>query len=426
MIPAAIALCGVLLLVVPAAGCNALPLAVACLWRWPPPVQAWLENHLGLRRRTLDVLGAGLAVAAALLNLLTGGQFNGHLLHAGDFQTYWLGATVGTHYGWSRLFDEPLQRSLWPALAGARVEFLPFLNPPPIAWLVVPLLGLPYAAAYGVWVSLMVVCAALVIALVVPPRWLPATLLISLGLWVIPYTLASGQNAVLGALAIASTWRLLRARREGWAGLALALIDLRPTATLLVPLALLLAGYRRTFAVWLGASAVLGALTFWSLGVEGTNQFVQLAIDVRRQFPHAQTMTITGWLGSTAFVFVLEAVLVASALGTAWRSGRAPETALSAGVIASLFATPYIHSQDYGAALTAAGTVAVSTSRASFGLVLVALLAAAPPGTPFGTSFEGVLLAVEIGWLAWLAWPLMAKRPAGSELSAVGQARVSE
>ncbi|HET9780660.1 MAG TPA: glycosyltransferase family 87 protein [Candidatus Dormibacteraeota bacterium] len=426
MIPAAIVLCGVVLLFVPAAGCNALPLAVACLWRWPPPVQGWLETRLGLGRRTLDVVGVGLAVAAAAFNLVTGGQLNGHLLHAGDFQTYWLGATVGTHYGWSRLFDESLQRSLWPALAGARVEFLPFLNPPPIAWLVVPLLGLPYAAAYGVWVALMVLCAAFVIALVLPPRWVPVTVLMSLGLWVIPYTLASGQNAVMGALAIALTWRLLKARREGWAGLALAIIDLRPTATLLVPLALLLAGYRRTFAVWLGVSAVLGAVTFWSLGIDGTSQFIQLAVDVRRQFPHAQQMTITGWLGSSAFVLALETVLVASALAAAWRAGRTPETAISAGVIASLFATPYIHYQDYVAALAAAGTVAASTSRTSFGLVLVALLAAAPPGWLFGGAWEGALLAVEIAWLAWLVWPELAKRSTRTDLAAAGQARVSE
>ena len=426
MAAAAIVLCGLALMLVPPAGCNAIPLAVACLWRWPPPVQDWLERRIRLGRHTSDVVGFGLAVAAAAVSFATGRQFDGHLLHGGDFQTYWVGATLGVQDGWSRLFDEPLQRSLWSAIAGRGIAFLPFLNPPPVAWLVVPLLALPYTAAYAVWVALMVLCAAIVIALIMPPRWMPAAAVIALGLWVIPYTLMSGQNAVLGAVAIAATWRLLKGRREGWAGVALALVDLRPTATLLVPFALLVAGYRRTFLVWLAVSAGLGALILWSLGFAGVDQFVQLALDVRRNFPHAQEMTILGWLGTSGLAVALEAVLVATALVAAWRSGRVPETALSAGVLASLFATPYIHYQDYVVVLAAAGTVAASTFRAYFGLVLIALLAAAPPGWIFGRAWEGVLLAVEILWLAWLLWPRLSGRVARADLSAAGSARVSE
>lgn len=426
MVAAAVAVCGLALMLVPPAGCNAIPLAVACLWRWPPPVQAWLETQLRLGRRSLDMVGMGLAVAAAAISLASGGQLNGHLIHGGDFQTYWLGATVGTHYGWSRLFDASLQRSVWSGLAGPAVAFLPFLNPPAVAWLVVPLLSLPYTVAYALWVALMTCCAALAIALITPARWVPAVAVVALGLWVTPYTLASGQDAVLGALAMAATWRLLRGARTGWAGVALSLIDLRPTATLLVPLALLIAGYRRTFLVWLAITAAFVALMLGSLGVGGVNQFVQLGIDVRRSFPHAQEMTITGLLGSSAPVIALEAVLVASALVAAWRGDRRPETALSAGVVASLFATPYIHYQDYVVVLATAGTVAASTIRASFGLVLVAVLAAAPPGWIFGRAWEGVLLAVEIAWLAWLVWPVLSRRSARVDLAAPGQARVSE
>jgi Glycosyltransferase family 87 len=408
---AAILVCGVALLFVPPTGCNALPLAVACLWRWPPPVQAWLGTRLGLGRRPLDVVGAALAAVAAVVSLATGGQLDGHLLHGGDFQSYWLGATVGSHYGWSRLFDESLQRSLWPGLAGAGVLFLPFLNTPPVAWLVAPLLALPYADAYVVWVSLMTICAVLVLVLVVPRRWLPAAGLLAVGLWVLPYTLASGQNAVLGGLAVAATWRLLRRGRPGWAGVALTLIDLRPTAAVLVPIALLLAGYRRTFFVWLSLTAALGAVCVWTLGVAGVQQFVRLALEIRVTHPQAQDMTILGWLRPGALALALEIVLVAAALAAAWRSDRKPELALAAGVLASLFVTPYIHMQDYITPITAAGATAASTVRASFGLVIVALFAAAPPGWVFGAAWEGVLVVVEVGWLAWLMWPTFVKRP---------------
>ncbi|HKC20349.1 MAG TPA: hypothetical protein VKE27_12055, partial [Candidatus Dormibacteraeota bacterium] len=87
---------------------------------------------------------------------------------------------------------------------------------------------------------------------------------------------------------------------------------------------------------------------------------------------------------------------------------------------------PYIHFQDYIAVLASAGTMAASTVRASFGLVLVALLAAAPPGWIFGQAWEGALLAAEIGWLAWLVWPTLLNRAASADLSGAGQARVSE
>jgi Glycosyltransferase family 87 len=409
VVGAAIFACGLGLMLIPPYGCNAVPLAVACLWRWPAPVQSWLLIRLGLGRRVLDVAGFALAAVAAAVSLATGGQLDGHLVHGGDFQTYWLGATVGTHYGWSRLFDEHVQRTVWPAVAGAGVPFLPFLNTPPMAWLVAPLLALPYAGAYGIWVLLMTVCAVVVVVLVAPARWLPAAGLLSLGLWVMPYTLASGQNALLGALAVAATWRLLRAGRTGWAGLALSLVDLRPTATLLVPIALLLAGYRRTFLIWLAFTAALGALSVWSLGPGGLRQFVQLALDVRRSHPHAQDMTLLGWLGPNAVTLALEAVLVAAALAAAWRLGRTPDAVIAAGVLASLFVTPYIHVQDYVTVIAAAGAMASSTARASFGLLIVAIFAAAPPGWIYGAAWEGVLLAVEFAWLFWLVWPTLEK-----------------
>jgi hypothetical protein len=396
-------------MLVPPHGCNAVPLAVACLWRWPPPVQSWLQSRLGLGRRVLDIDGFALAAVAAAVSLATGGQLDGHLVHGGDFQTYWLGATVGTHYGWSRLFDEQVQLAVWPGVAGAGVPFLPFLNTPPMAWLVVPLLALPYGAAYGVWVVLMTACAVAVVVLVVPPRWLPAAGLLSLGLWVMPYTLASGQNALLGALAVVATWRLLRAGHPGWAGLALSLVDLRPTATLLVPIALLVAGYRRTFLIWLAVTAAIGLLSAWSLGPGGLQQFVQLALDVRRSHPHAQDMTLLGWLGPGPVTLALEAVLVLAALAAAWRLGRTADVAIAAGVLASLFATPYIHAQDYVTVVAAAGAMASSTARASFGLLIVAIFAAAPPGWIYGAAWEGVLLAVEVAWLLWLVWPTLEK-----------------
>jgi len=400
---AALVLCGAVLMAVPPAGGFAVPLAAACLWRWPPAAEAWL-GRIGLPRRLLIVLGALLAAVALAVSLITGGQLDGHLLHGGDFQTYWVGAIVGTRYGWSRIFDAGLQRAMWPAAAGAGVPFLPFLTTPPMAWLVSPLLALPYTAAYLVWVALMSACAVLTVALLMPRHWLAPAALIAAGLWVTPYTLASGENAIIGALAVALTWRLLRAGHEGWAGAAMALIALRPTATLLLPFAILVAGYRRTFLTWLAITLVVAGASAWSLGGTGLRDFMQLAADVRRSHPHAVDMTILGWLGQNPVALALEIVAATGALAVAWRGGRIPELAIAAGVLGSLFVTPYIHAQDYVTIIAAASAVAVTTARQSFGLVLVALLAAAPPGWVFGAAWEGALLAAELATLGWLAF----------------------
>ena len=388
---------------IPPRGCFAVPLAAACLWTWPAPVQVWLAR-IGLRRRWLTATGVSLAGAAAVVSLATGGQFDGHLLHGGDFQTYWLGATLGVRDGWSHIFDIALQKAAWPAMAGANVPFLPFLNTPPMAWLVAPLLALPYVFAYALWVALIVLCLVITLVLLVPRNWLPVAALITAGLWVTPYTVVSGQNAIFGALAVTLTWRLLKAGHEEWAGLALSLILLRPTATLLLPFAILLAGYRRTFLVWAAVSVLVVAASVWSLGRTGIRQFVQLALVVRHSHPHAVQMTILGWLGQNPPAIALEVLLVIAALAVGWYAGRTPAVAIACGVLASLFITPYIHVQDYVTVLAAAVAVAVPPVRASYGLVLVAILAVAPPGVVFGGAWEGVLLAVEAGWLLWLAW----------------------
>ncbi len=402
---AAVAACGVVLMFIPPRGCFAAPLAAACLWTWPAPVQAWL-TRVGLERRWLTITGISFAAGGAVVSLATGGQFDGHLLHGGDFQTYWLGATVGAHHGWSHVFDATLQKAAWPGMAGAHEPFLPFLNTPPMAWLVAPLLALPYVFAYALWVALIALCTVITLVLLVPRNWLAVTALMTAGLWVTPYTVVSGQNAIFGALAVTLTWRLLRAGHEEWAGLALSLILLRPTATLLLPFAILLAGYRRTFAVWCAVAVLVSAVSAGSLGRSGLSQFVHLALMVRHSHPRAVQMTILGWLGQDPPAIALEALLVIAALAVAWYGGRTPAVAIAAGVLASLFLTPYIHVQDYVTVLAAAVAVAVPPVRASYGLILVAILAVAPPGLVFGGVWEGTLLMVEVAWLLWLAWGL--------------------
>ncbi len=389
---------GIASLLLPPPGLLALALGTACLVPWP-----------GRTRRVWGIAGFLLLLLAVPTNLALGGQLDGHLMLRGDFQTYIVGAEVGVRHGWSQLFDVGLQRAEWARSAGAGVRFLPFLNTPPQAWLVAPLTALPYTWAYAAWVTLMVTATAAVVYLVAPAtaRARIAAGLMVAAAWVAVYSLASGQNAVIGALAIAVCWRLIRAGHRGWAGLALALIILRPNAAFLVPLALLLAGERQVFGAWLAASLALGAVILLSLGIHGVQQFASLAVEVRRDFPRAVELTLQQELGPGLLTVGLQVLLAAVALLAAARLGHGrPAVAIAAGVVGSAFLTPYIHLQDFLTLLAAAAILVTSRERPRAGWVLVALLVVAPPGWLFGDRWPYAVLVVELGWLAWTAWPM--------------------
>jgi hypothetical protein len=403
---------GALSLLLPPPGLVTLALAVACLWPWHWPT-GWHLDRVGPDRRVLLVTGSVLLAGAALANLGFGGQLDGHLMYRGDFQTYYVGAEVGLRHGWSHIFDQALQRPLWTQAFAGRAPFIPYLNTPPQAWLVAPLALLPYPAAYATWVAVMVVISGLVAWLLAPPTWGGRAVisLAAVALWVLAYSLGGGQNAMFGPLAIVLCWWLLGAGRPALAGVALALLVVRPNATFLVPVALLLAGQRRLFVGWLGASVAAGAIIVVSLGAEGIRQFLELGAEIRRTHPGAVTMTVAHIFGDGLPGALVGVAFATAALAVAFRAGRdRPGVAIAAGVLASFFVTPYVHIQDVLSLLAAAAIVARSNPRSSFGLVLVALLLTAPPGTIFGGAWAAVLLVVEVAWLGWLAVEVLPAR----------------
>jgi hypothetical protein len=406
---AALLVAGVITFALPPPGLLAAAMGVLYMLPAPAGVAGRLEA-LGGSARARTIAGFLLLAIAVPANLALGGQLDGHLVVHSDFHTYLVGAQVGLEHGWAQLFDVDLQRTTWVHSYGGDAKFLPFLNTPPQAWLVAPLVSLPYTWAYAIWVAAMIVVTAIVLYLVAPPRREArlAVVLVGGAAWVVTYSLASGQNAIIGALAVALCWRLRAAGRPGLAGVALGLIAIRPNATFLVPAALLLAGERRVFLAWLATSAVAGAMILASLGTHGVQQFVSLGAEVRRDFPKAVEMTLQQVLGAGPLTVGLQLLLAGVAMYAAARVGRGrPALAICAGVVGSAFLTPYIHVQDYLTFLAATTMVLTSGERRHAGWVLVALLVVAPPGWLFDDHWPQALIAVELGWLAWLTWPAM-------------------
>src|SRR6266404_9547683 len=65
-----------------------------------------------------------------------------------------------------------------------------------------------------------------------------------------------------------------RERRDIAAGIALALVLLKPNTAILVPIALLVAGRYRAVAAWAGAGAVVAGVALATMGSSGVSAYI--------------------------------------------------------------------------------------------------------------------------------------------------------
>jgi hypothetical protein len=328
-----------------------------------------------------------------------------------DFRLAYAAATVGIRSGYAHLYDLAAQKSAIESLGSA---FNPqaFISPPPLAWLVTPLLVLPFAAALVLWTLLLLLALCWTWYLLAPPGRLTkaAHLALLLGVFPVAFGVMVGQPGAWVAAAVATAWWLLRTDRPVWAGVALSLIILKPQLALLVPASLLVSGHARTFGAWLVATILIGLFALALLGPDGVSRYREVlaqtqtpAWDITRRY------SISGPLGLGPILSVAQVVVVAVALFTAWRRrGEGPEVPIAAGILGSLLATPYLGFQDF-LMLVVAGWLVLRARPAAWqvGLLIVgyallelALLVLAVP-----------ILLTEAALLLSLAWT--AAKPSG-------------
>ncbi len=263
-----------------------------------------------------------------------------------DFHTYEAAARVGLQEGWSQIYAQTLvafqQMNLVP---GQTVQ--PFLSPPPVAWLAALLAPLPYWPSYYVWA--LFTFAALALALVWAAndrglvRWVAAGA--ALTPWWVMHAVHLGQVVPLVAAGVVLAWRLARERRDLGAGIALALVLLKPNTAFLVPFALLAAGRFRVFATWVAAGLIVAAIALVTLGSLGVSAYVsQLTAPLPAG---ANSLTLGGALGVTgAAALALRILIVAASLAAAFRLRHSPGLAIAAGAVGSLLVAPYLHGSD--------------------------------------------------------------------------------
>ena len=313
-------------------------------------VGRWFKGRRGsLPRGVAPLPVAAALVAAALMlgfNLLDELAFLGHSAKGTDFFLYLTAARIGNGSGWSHIYDPQV---FLPALGAAGVRLQPYLNPPPLAWLVLPLTALPYPLALTVWSAALAVVAFFTWRLTAPGAGLTRVAygMAAAALYVdfMGFRLGNVSLLVAGALA-ACVW-LLRQRRPLMAGLLLgAALILKPQAAILVPVALLVAGYwRATLGSLLVAvpAAVASAVV---LGVNGLEQFL-VSANLAHSMVGAHQLTLLAAIGSPGLALAAMALCALLALAVAFRARRrGVELPVAAGIAGSLLATPYISGAD--------------------------------------------------------------------------------
>jgi Glycosyltransferase family 87 len=307
--------------------------------------------YVRARRRLWAALGLLVGLILVVWDLLVPvATFLPEYAVRNDLRLAYAAAMVGIQHGYSHLYDISAQRAAIESL-GAGFNPQPFISPPPLAWLVTPLLAIPFTAALAIWTALLVGALVWTWFVLAPPEPLTraAHLLLWLGLFPVAFGVIVGQPGAWVAAAVATSWWLMRRDRSVLAGLALSLLVLKPQLAILVPVCLLVCGNARTFGAWVVATLVLGLISLALLGPDGIARYRDVlaqtqspAWDITRRY------AISGPLGLGPVLSATQVLVVVVTLLTAWRHRhRGVEVPMAAGILGSLLFTPYLGFQDF-------------------------------------------------------------------------------
>lgn len=273
-----------------------------------------------------------------------------------DFYVYHLAARIGLAHGWPAMYDPSLFQ---PAVTPVVGRYLPYINPPLVAWLVVPLTALTYTAAAAIWLGVLGGCLGLTCWLAAPGS-VPAKaaqLIGAMALLPVFIGFEFGQASLLVVAAVATAWWLIRLDRPLAAGMVLGLLAFKPQVALLVPFALLLAGYRVVFVGWIVGTiplVVVSWLAVGTAGITGIEASLRLAqgLGGPLQISIWHTVAIP-WMAVLAGLLAL----VLSLLIAYRNRGAGPEMPIAAGLVGTMLVSPYINYYDVASLVLAAWLV---------------------------------------------------------------------
>jgi len=336
-----------------------------------------------------------------------------------DFRLMYGAALDTLHHGYGHLYDLAAQKSAVEGL-GSGFYWSPFLNPPPLVWLVTPFTALPFDVAIVLWSLVILGALLLTWHLVAPGAALTRAAFgaMWLGLFPVAFGVMVGQPVALVAVAVAACWWLTERDRPALAGLALSLIAVKPQLALFVPLTLVVAGHARVFGAWLAVSLFIGLVSLALLGQAGLMHYRD-ALALAAGWPITRGYAVSGLIGAGPQLYIAQAVALVATLAAAWRwRGAGTAVPIAAGIVGSLLFTPYVGFQDF-AMLVVAGWLVVRAQGSAaqvailvlgFCLLELALLV-----------LEAPILVAEVLLLASLIWsaPARSHPSAGTRQRAV-------
>lgn len=274
-------------------------------------------------------------LAIAAFNLIFVVRALGPAGQASDFRWWYGAAELGLQHGWNHLYDPALQAQYISAT-------YPFVNPPPLAWLVVPLTIFSEPTAYVLFALLLVGSLILASQLAAGPGAASRVLTFgtAFGLFPAMISIVYGQPVAIVVLAVVGAWWLDKRGRPVLAGAVLSFIVLKPNMVVLVPMALLLSARHRAFVAWAVATAVLVAISAITVGLDNLRSYLHLLSIVAGQ---KQSFT----LGSGWTFWVAVAAIVGLTSAVAWkRRGSGFELPLAVALGGSLLISHHLNVYD--------------------------------------------------------------------------------
>ncbi|WGY72967.1 DUF2029 domain-containing protein [Burkholderia cepacia] len=231
---------------------------------------------------------------------------------------------------------------------------LPWLYPPTMLLLVLPLGWLPYTLALVLWLGLTYALFAATIRATVQrdAAWLCALAFPGAFLTVIV-----GQTSLFTAM-LAGVGLLALNRRPVVAGICFGLLTTKPQLAVLFPLALLCAGQWRALAAWAATIAGSAALAALAFGIGSWVSFVHVIGSVYTVIGTGQAKlsrmpsvfalaTMAGWPVLVARgLQLLSAAAAAIAVVYAWRGACSYALRAATLVCACLLVSPYLYDYD--------------------------------------------------------------------------------
>ncbi len=217
---------------------------------------------------------AGIALLVAVYLMLAFGLYTNitsRVLGANDFYPRWVGAQALLLRGenpYSDAVTRQIQFGMYGRLARPDEDQVAFAYPIYAAFVVAPLVGLPYAQVQALWMALLVVAliAGSVLILVLSHRALAPPLVLACLVGAILFypsvrAVFMGQMAVVSFLFLVLAFWAIDRHWDAAAGVLLALATVKPqTALLLAPVALVWAARHRRWRVVVSAAGSIAAL----------------------------------------------------------------------------------------------------------------------------------------------------------------------